>query len=46
MKTWTKILPFIFIEWFARRFLSKNTLGGVGVVEPYPGVWISEERRN
>jgi len=44
MKSWTKILPFFMVAWAARRFCSKNTLGGVDVVEPYRGVWISANK--
>jgi len=44
MKSWTKILPFFLVAWLARRFCSRNTLGGFAVVEPYRGVWISASK--
>ena len=40
MKTWTKILPFFFIEWFAKRYLMVEKLDDHVVTSPYGGVWI------
>ena len=43
MKTWTKLLPFFLVELMARRWLSRNTLGGYTVVSPYKNVWLGLE---
>jgi hypothetical protein len=40
MKLWTKILPFVIVEWFAKKHLSRNSLGNKTVVSPYRGVWL------
>lgn len=34
MKPWTKILPFFFVQWYAKRYMQTNTLGGRS------GVWV------
>ena len=37
MKSWTKILPFFIVEWYAKRNLSKNSVRGSDYVRPYKG---------
>jgi len=41
MKPWTKLLPFFFVQWYARRHLSKNTLGGKSGVWAYRDTFIA-----
>lgn len=33
MKPWTKLLPFFFVQWYAKKHMQTNTLGGRA------GVW-------
>lgn len=42
MRSWTKFLPFVFVEWFAKRNLAKQFLGKTSkrVVSPYKGVYL------
>jgi len=41
MKSWTKFLPFFFVAWYARRYLSKNTLGGRAGVWAYRDTFLT-----
>ena len=40
MRAWTKILPFVFIEWYAKRNLERHRMMGIDVLKPYPNVSI------
>jgi hypothetical protein len=44
MNNWTKILPLIFIEWLAKRNLSKIKVNGEDGVRPYKNVFITFEK--
>lgn len=39
MKWWTKFLPFIFVEWYAKKHLSRNITGNIRIVSPFNGVF-------
>jgi hypothetical protein len=43
MKWWTKILPYCFIEWYAKRNLQRVPITNEVVVIPYRGVYIKVE---
>ena len=49
MKTWTKILPFFFIEWFAKRYteifsMNENWVkDNPNVVVPFKGIYIIKD---
>lgn len=37
MRWWTKLLPFWFVAWYARRFLPRINVGDWTYVEAYSG---------
>lgn len=43
MKTWTKILPFWFISWYARKNCEVFWVSGKNYVNPYKGVLIQKD---
>lgn len=42
MANWTKILPFWFIAWYARKNCEIFRISGFDYVAPYPGVLIKK----
>jgi len=38
MKTWTKLLPFFVVEWWAKKYCQMYTTIGFTIVSPYKDV--------